>query len=57
MTLAPDAWDADVVLADGAPIHIRAMRATDEPALARMFERLTAESLYYRFFSSVSLRA
>ena len=54
MTIASDNWAADVVLTDGATLHVRAMRPDDAPALGRMFERLSAQSLYLRFFSTVS---
>jgi acetyl coenzyme A synthetase (ADP forming)-like protein len=46
-------WDCDVVLADGATVHMRAMAPDDEPRLARMYEALSADSVYYRFFSPV----
>ena len=46
-------WAGDVVLADGATLHMRAMRTEDEPLLARMYEALSANSVYYRFFSPV----
>jgi len=46
-------WEGDVVLVDGATVHMRAMRADDERRLARMFERMSADSVYYRFFSPV----
>ena len=49
----PREWEGDVVLADGATLHVRAMHATDEPLLAGMYERLSADSVYYRFFSPV----
>ena len=46
-------WEGDVVLADGATVHIRALRADDEPLLARMYERMINDSVYLRFFSPV----
>ena len=46
-------WEGDVVLADGATVHMRALRPDDEPLLARMYERLSANSVYFRFFSPV----
>ena len=46
-------WDGDVVLADGATVHMRAMQPDDAPRIQRMYERLSADSLYYRFFSPV----
>ena len=49
----PGDWEGDVVLADGATVHMRAMRAEDEARLAEMYEHLSADSVYYRFFSPV----
>ncbi len=49
----PGDWEGDVVLADGATVHMRAMRLGDEARLAEMYERLSADSVYYRFFSPV----
>ena len=46
-------WEGDVVLVDGATVHMRAMRVDDERRLARMYERMSADSVYYRFFSPV----
>ncbi len=46
-------WEGDVVLADGATVHMRAMVPADEPLLARMYDALSADSVYYRFFSPV----
>lgn len=46
-------WPGDVVLADGATLHMRAMQPADEPLLTRMYERMSADSVYYRFFSPV----
>src|ERR1700690_1170478 len=46
-------WAGDVVLADGATLHMRAMQPEDEPLLRRMYEALSANSVYYRFFSPV----
>ena len=46
-------YEGDVVLADGATVHMRAMQPEDEPRLAAMYERLSSDSLYYRFFSPV----
>ncbi len=56
MTRTPDPthdWEGDVVLADGATVHMRAMHRDDEPLVARMYEGLSNSSLYYRFFSPV----
>ena len=46
-------WEGDVVLADGATVHMRAMVPGDESLLTRMYEGLSADSVYYRFFSPV----
>jgi acetyl coenzyme A synthetase (ADP forming)-like protein len=46
-------YEGDVVLTDGATVHMRAMQPEDEPRLAAMYERLSSDSLYYRFFSPV----
>jgi acetyl coenzyme A synthetase (ADP forming)-like protein len=52
-TRAISDWAGDVVLADGATLHMRAMQPDDEPLLGRMYEALSANSVYYRFFSPV----
>jgi acetyl coenzyme A synthetase (ADP forming)-like protein len=46
-------WEGDVVLADGATVHMRALHPDDQPLLARMYEKLSANSVYFRFFSPV----
>ena len=50
----PDAWDFDVVLADGGTVHLRRIRTDDDAKLLGLYERLSGESLYLRFFSPVS---
>ncbi len=45
------AWEADVVLADGGTVHIRPILPTDGPLLRAFHSRLSAESIYFRFFS------
>jgi acyl-CoA synthetase (NDP forming)/RimJ/RimL family protein N-acetyltransferase len=47
----PDHWEADVVLADGGTAHLRPVRAQDADLLRSFYARLSAESIYYRFFS------
>jgi acetyl coenzyme A synthetase (ADP forming)-like protein len=49
-----DELEGDVVLADGSTLHMRVMRREDEPLVARMYEQLSADSIYMRFFSPVS---
>ncbi len=50
----PDEWESDVVLADGGTVHLRPIRADDDDALLGLYERLSDESIYLRFFSPVS---
>ncbi|MGZ8752916.1 MAG: N-acetyltransferase family protein, partial [Acidimicrobiia bacterium] len=50
----PDVWEFDVVLADGGTVHLRRIRADDDARLLGLYERLSGESLYLRFFSPVS---
>jgi acyl-CoA synthetase (NDP forming)/RimJ/RimL family protein N-acetyltransferase len=47
----PDHWEADVVLADGGTAHLRPIRPADAESLRAFYSRLSAESIYYRFFS------
>jgi acetate---CoA ligase (ADP-forming) len=44
--------EADVALRDGTTVHVRPARPDDAPELTRLFERLSAESRYLRFFSA-----
>jgi acetyl coenzyme A synthetase (ADP forming)-like protein len=46
-------WDSDVVLADGGTVRLRPIRADDEAKLLALYERLSTESRYLRFFSPV----
>ncbi len=50
----PDEWESDVVLADGGTVHLRRIRTDDDERLLSLYERLSGESLYLRFFSPVS---
>jgi acetyl coenzyme A synthetase (ADP forming)-like protein len=47
-------WESDVVLADGGTVHIRPIRPDDSSALLALHQRLSADSIYLRFFSPVS---
>jgi GNAT superfamily N-acetyltransferase len=38
-------------MSDGPAVHVRALRADDCARLARLFEQLSDESVYFRFFS------
>jgi acetate---CoA ligase (ADP-forming) len=42
----------DIALRDGAAIHLRPIRASDEPALREMLDGLSLESRAFRFFSA-----
>jgi acetate---CoA ligase (ADP-forming) len=46
----PD-WESDVVLADGATVHVRALRSDDEPLVKAMYATLSDDAVYMRFFS------
>jgi len=46
----PLAWEADVVLADGGTAHLRPIRPDDADRLVEMHSRLSAQTIYYRFF-------
>ena len=46
-------WAADVVLRDGATMHIRPIRPDDADALQRMHLAQSPESVYFRFFAPV----
>ena len=41
----------DVVLKDGSTVHVRAMRPADDAALLALFQSLSQESLWFRFYS------
>ncbi|HEX5615340.1 MAG TPA: GNAT family N-acetyltransferase, partial [Acidimicrobiia bacterium] len=49
----PSQWESDVVLADGGTVHLRPIRTDDDDALLGLYERLSDESIYLRFFSPV----
>src|ERR1044071_653399 len=42
--------DGDVVLRDGSTVHIRVMRASDEPGLCALLTSLSEESRWLRFY-------
>src|SRR5215510_68366 len=41
----------DVVLKDGSTVHVRAMRPEDDQALLALFQSLSEESIWLRFYS------
>jgi acetyltransferase len=50
----PFQWSADLVARSGMRIHVRAVRADDEPALARFFEKVSQEDLRFRFMTGLA---
>ena len=50
MSLAPRTFATDRLLRDGGSIHIRAIRPDDKQQLLDHFSRLSARSVYFRFF-------
>lgn len=51
-SIAPRALPGDIVeLDDGSHVTIRGIQAADAYPLLRMFDRLSPESIYHRFFS------
>ncbi|MEO5878319.1 MAG: GNAT family N-acetyltransferase, partial [Streptosporangiaceae bacterium] len=51
MIAYPDQWEADVLLSDGGTAHLRPIRAEDQELMRSFYTRVSAESIYYRFFS------
>ena len=47
----PERWEADVVVGDGATVHIRPIIPDDGDRLVRFHGRQSPESIYFRFFS------
>ncbi len=47
----PAHWEADVVLRDGGTAHLRPIRPDDAERLTRFHERLSDETIYFRYFS------
>ena len=50
----PGQWESDVVLADGGTVHVRPVRPADDDALLALYQRMSADLIYLRFFSPVS---
>ena len=46
-----DRWAADAVLADGGTVHVRPIRPDDGERLIDLHARLSAQTIYLRFFS------
>jgi GNAT superfamily N-acetyltransferase len=47
----PAGDEQDVALKDGTAVHLRPIRETDEAGLLALYDRLSPESLYFRFFA------
>ena len=47
----PDADASDATLKDGTHVHLRAIRPDEAPGLLALYDRLSPESLYFRFFA------
>lgn len=47
----PLADEQDVALKDGTAVHLRPIREGDEAGLFALYDRLSPESLYFRFFA------
>jgi acyl-CoA synthetase (NDP forming)/GNAT superfamily N-acetyltransferase len=50
----PSRWESDVILRDGSTVHVRPIRPTDGPAIQALHSRLSAETIYFRFFSPLT---
>lgn len=48
----PQNVESDVVLSDGGTAHLRPIRPDDAGRLVAMHNRLSKETIYYRFFSA-----
>ena len=48
----PPDWEADVVVADGAVLHLRPIRPDDADALVTFHGGLSARTRYFRYFSA-----
>ena len=48
----PIEWEADVVLSNGRPVHLRPIIPSDAPLLQDFHQQLSAETIYLRFFTS-----
>jgi acyl-CoA synthetase (NDP forming)/GNAT superfamily N-acetyltransferase len=47
----PAHWEADVVLRDGSACHLRPITPQDEGRLRAFHAKLSAETIYYRYFA------
>src|SRR4029450_582242 len=47
----PSQWEADVVMTDGGTGHLRPIQPEDDKRLVAFHNRLSAETIRYRFFA------
>jgi len=47
----PAGDEENVILRDGTAVHLRPIRPDDGPGLLALYDRLSPESLYFRFFA------
>lgn len=52
----PEQYAVAFKLADGTPLSIRPIRPEDEPMMVEFHATLSDQSVYYRYFSALSLR-
>jgi acetyl coenzyme A synthetase (ADP forming)-like protein len=52
----PTEREADIVLRDGATVHVRPVRADDGEAIHAFLESVSPESIWFRFFGAPSLQ-
>ena len=50
----PQHWEADVLVADGGVVHLRPSGPADSDQIRAMHGRMSARSLYLRYFSVVN---
>jgi len=51
----PSERQADIVLRDGATVHVRPIRADDGAAMRSFLETVSPDSIWFRFFGTVNL--
>ena len=51
--IAPADFDRDVVLRDGTRVRMRAIRPDDAPRLVALYDHLSRDTRYQRFFSAM----
>jgi acetyl coenzyme A synthetase (ADP forming)-like protein len=53
--LYPRGFETDVALRDGLTVHVRPVRAEDEPAIRTFLEAISPDSIGFRFFGTADL--